>query len=81
MPEANQYFARVFLERVALELSTVEVATDDDTIECIGPGPWVHFDPGPCGTLVPAVSTELRLLSELARGREDRYRPIIRFLQ
>jgi hypothetical protein len=80
--DANQYFARLVVDGVNLELSTVEFESESDTVECFGAGPWQHYDVIPCGTLsVPCVATELRLLTELARSREDRSRPIIDFLR
>jgi hypothetical protein len=81
MPDARQYFARVVAVGVAIELSTVEIAADADTMECFGIGPWLHYDLVSCaGHDVPAVATELRLITEVTRGREDRYRPIIEYL-
>ncbi len=77
IPDASQYFARLHAPEITIELSTVEVATDRDTMECFGTGPWEHFDLIACGTgRVPAVASELRLLTEIARGRGDRYRAI-----
>jgi hypothetical protein len=82
MAESQQYFARVHAGAVAVELSTVEIESDDDTIECFGEGPWRYFDLLPCGPrTVPAVATELRLVTEVARGRTDRVRPIVDHLR
>lgn len=39
-----QYFARVSVGDVSVELSTVEVDLDVDTAECVGEGPWRWFD-------------------------------------
>jgi hypothetical protein len=82
LPEACQYFARLVVDGVTIELSTVEIETDNDTTECFGTGPWQHFDVVPCaGESVPAVATELRLITEVARGRSGCYRrPLIDFL-
>ena len=80
--EANQYFARLHAPAFPIELSTVEVATDRDTMECFGTGPWQHFDLIPCGAgRVPTVASELRLLTEVARARDDRYRAIAAHLR
>ena len=80
--DSSQYFARIRVDDVNVELSTVEVSTDSDTTECFGDGPWKHFDIlAVDGRAVPAVRLELRLITELARGREDRYRPIIEYLR
>ena len=69
MPDASQYFARLYAQGIPVELSTVEVETDRDTMECFGTGPWQHFDLITCGAgTVPAVASELRLLTEVARG-------------
>ena len=79
---ACQYFARVLLDGTVVELSTVEIATTKDTIETFGPGPWTHFDAVPiAGTEIALVASELRLLTELARSRPDRYRPLIAHLR
>jgi hypothetical protein len=82
MAESQQYFARAHAGDVAIELSTVEIDSDSDTIECFGQGPWRHFDLVPCGTrTIPAVATELRLITEVSRGRTDRLRPIVDHLR
>ena len=77
-----QYFTRMHDGDVTIELSTVEIETDADTIECFGEGPWRYFDLVPCGArTIPAVATELRLITEVLRGRTDRYRPIVDHLR
>lgn len=82
LPDAEQYLARLEINGVSVELSTVEIEADHDTAECFGLGPWHHFDLVRCsGGSIPAVATELRLLTEFARRREDRYRPIMAFLR
>jgi len=82
LADANQYFARLTIEDVAVELSTVEIDADTDTAECIGSGPWAHFDLVPCGAgTVPAVALELRLVTEVARRRPDRWQPIVDHLR
>lgn len=80
--ESRQYFARISVDGAPVELSTVEFDTDKDTVECFGPGPWRHFQDVRVGEVtVPAVATELRLLTELARSRPDRLSPIMAFLR
>jgi len=82
LAEQRQYFARIRAGDVAVELSTVEIEVDNDTAECLGSGPWEHYDVVSCRDgVVPAVATELRLITEIARAREDRYGPIIDFLR
>jgi len=82
LPEARQYYANYEVNGVAVGISTVEVETDSDELETIGRGPWEHFSLIPCGPYaVPTVALELRLVTELARQRPDRYTPIIQFMQ
>lgn len=78
----RQYYATCDVKGVQLQLSTVEVESDRDTIETFGRGPWQHFVLLPCGPYsVPAVALELRLITELRRQRPDRYRPIVEFMR
>jgi hypothetical protein len=80
--DASQYFARLRTKRTVIELSTVEIETELDTLECAGAGPWRHFDLVRCGERsIPAVATELRFITEYARGRKDRYRAIAEHLR
>jgi hypothetical protein len=79
---SRQYFASHDIEGVAVEFSTVEWPNESDLGECTGPGPWIHYVPVTCGSRqVPVVCLELRLLTELARGRAERYVPIWNFMQ
>jgi len=78
--DAGQYFAEYDVDGSRVELSTMDGdwAADLDSIECLGKGPWQHFDRLVVGRYeVPVVATELRLLTELGRERPDRYRPIL----
>jgi hypothetical protein len=78
LPESSQYFARYEVNRVPLEISTVEQETDSDGMECIGRGPWEHYVLVTCGShRVPVVRLELRLATELLRDRPDRYDPLL----
>jgi hypothetical protein len=78
LPDAGQYFTHVKFDEIKVGASTVEVPTDSDAIECIGPGPWQHYVDVDLGAhIVPAVALELRLVSELIRDRPDRYTPLI----
>lgn len=80
--QPRQYFARYAVDGVTVELSTVEVETDSDAMECFGSGPWTHFDLVPCGShQVPAVATELRLITELTRDRPERVGPLLEYLR
>ena len=66
----RQYYGNYEVGGVEVGISTVEVDTALDTIETFGPGPWKHFVRLPCGShLVPTVCLELRLVTELYRGR------------
>ena len=79
---SRQYFASFKVQGIEIEFSTVEVNSESVTRECIGSGPWSHFVMARCGGRhVPIVALELRLLTELARGRADRYVPIWKFMQ
>jgi hypothetical protein len=81
---SRQYFARYTIEGVTVELSTVEFEVDrnNDTLECVGRGPWEHFDPIACGPYqVATVALELRLLTELSRNRPEQYQPILKYLR
>jgi len=80
--DAQQYLARLVTEGVTVELSTVEIEADTDTSECVGSGPWEHFDLVPSGaTVVPAVALELRLVTEISRQRADRFEPLIGYFR
>ncbi len=82
LAEARQYFTRFDVDGVDVEISTVEWPARTDTFECVGCGPWRHHARVQLGRhVVPAVSLELRLASELARGRPDRYAPLIEHMQ
>ena len=73
-----QYFARVRVGPVIVELSTVEIEADGDTMECFGSGPWQHFDTIEVdGHEVTVVANELRLITEIARQRPERYQPLM----
>src|SRR4051794_29639892 len=62
--ESCQYLASLLVGGERVELSTVELQTDLDTMECFGSGPWTHFDQVMCGeVVVPLVAEELRLLT------------------
>jgi hypothetical protein len=78
LPDARQYFAHYQVDDIGVEASTVERPADTDALECVGKGPWQHYVQVQCGKhMVPAVRLELRLVSELYRGRPDRYLPLI----
>jgi len=82
LPAARQYYGNYEVDGVEVGISTVEWETDSDGIECLGRGPWEHYHLVPCGPYtVPAVALELRLVSELCRGRPDRYGPLLAHLR
>jgi hypothetical protein len=82
LPDAKQYFARFEIDEIEVGFSTVERPVDSDAFECIGRGPWEHYLPIRFGRhVVPAVSLELRLATELVRDRPDRYEPLIEHLR
>ncbi|MEU1468326.1 hypothetical protein ABZ434_08895 [Streptomyces sp. NPDC005761] len=82
LSDARQYFARFEVEGIEVEISTVERSADTDTLECVGRGPWQHFVRVGVGRhLVPAVSLELRLVTELVRSRPDRYEPLMEHMR
>lgn len=82
LPSGRQYYGSYEVHGVELEISTVEVASEADTIETFGSGPWTHFALLTCGPYaVPTVALELRLLTELRRNRPERYHPLIGFLR
>jgi hypothetical protein len=82
IPEDRQYYADYEVNGVGVGISTVEVETESDGIECLGRGPWEHYVLVSCGPYtIPAVALELRLVSELARDRPDRYTPLIQHMQ
>jgi hypothetical protein len=82
MPEDRQYYADYEVNGVGVGISTVEVETESDGLECVGRGPWEHYVLVSCGPYtIPAVALELRLVSELTRNRPDRYTPLIQHMQ
>ncbi|HST83849.1 MAG TPA: hypothetical protein VLL08_19095 [Kineosporiaceae bacterium] len=82
LPDAQQYFTRFTIDEIDVDFSTVERSARSDAFECIGRGPWEHYVPIRVGRhVVPAVSLELRLASELVRDRPDRYEPLIQHLR
>jgi hypothetical protein len=82
LAHSRQYYGSWEIAGAEVQLSTVDVASDSDTIETLGRGPWEHYERLACGAyLVPTVVLELRLITELWRQREDRYGPLIGFLR
>jgi hypothetical protein len=82
LPGSRQYYSNYNVNGVEIGFSTVEVESDSDVIETMGRGPWEHYVLVPCGSYqIPAVTLELRLITELYRDRPDRYNPLIEYLQ
>ena len=70
------------MDGVTTEFSTVEWETDSDAVECIGSGPWDHFALVRLGSVAaPVVARELRVVSELVRGRTEQHSVIAAFLR
>jgi hypothetical protein len=82
LAETQQYYGNYEVNGIEVGISTVEVASDADTIETFGRGPWEHFMLLRCDQYtVPTVALELRLITELFRNRPDRYQALIQFMQ
>ncbi len=78
-PFGHQYLADHQLSGVPVQFSTVEsrVTERRRLAECVGETPWRYFSlVDVAGRPVPVVASELRLASDLMRGRDDRWRPI-----
>lgn len=78
-PFGHQYLADHEIGGVSVQVSTVEssVSGRSRLAECVGEAPWRYFSlVDVAGRPVPAVASELRLASDLMRGRDDRWRPI-----
>lgn len=75
----EQYYSSYSIGGLAVGFGTVEtpVSAVIPIGECMGDSPWDHFDRVNIeGHSIAVVASELRLLSELVRGRPDRWRPI-----
>ncbi|MBN2005362.1 MAG: MerR family transcriptional regulator [Anaerolineae bacterium] len=84
--EETGAYATCFLIRgFEIAVAAVEDAATGDTtdgLETRGRGPWLHCVPVACGAhTVHAVALELRLATEVARGRDTRVAPILRALR
>lgn len=78
-PFGHQYLADHQVRGVPVQFSTVESDVGDRQrlAECVGEAPWRYFSlVTVAGRRVPVVASELRLASDLMRGRDDRWRPI-----
>ncbi|GEO81676.1 hypothetical protein [Pararhodospirillum oryzae] len=72
MPSAWQYYAAFEVDGLKIEASTVERPSDSPFLETLGRGPWEHFSTIAAGdTRVAVVALELRLATELRRGRKE----------
>ena len=82
LPDRRQYYAAYEVEGVEVGASTVEIENDSDCIETFGRGPWEHYSNLQCGPYqVPTIRLELRLITELARRRQERIEPLVRYLK
>ena len=69
------------MDGVEVDASTVEAPTESGFIEARGSGPWALFLEIEVGERsIKAVAPELRLATELSRGREDRANLIAHWL-
>lgn len=78
-PGFGQYFAEYDLLGIRFSFSTAELLSEEsaEVEECTGDSPWNHFDLIELeGHKIPVVASELRLLTEIARSRPERWRPI-----
>ena len=77
----GQYYAEFEVDGVEVDASTVETPTESGFIEARGSGPWTHFHEIEVGErTIKAVAPELRLATELSRGRKDRANLIAHWL-
>jgi len=82
MPDARQYYTAFEIQGTLVEISTVERETNSDCIETLGEGPYKHIERIKLGDhWVPVIKLELRLATELVRGRSERSLPLIRWLR
>jgi hypothetical protein len=82
-PFGGQYIADYRVGGVLVQISTVELSIPDPSYvaECAGDAAWLHFDTIQIdGYVIPVVASELRLLSDVIRGRPDRWLPTASFL-
>ena len=78
-PFGRQYLAACEIGGVPVQVSTVEssVSGRRRLAECVGETPWRYFSlVDVAGRPIPVVASELRLASDLMRGRDDRWRPL-----
>jgi hypothetical protein len=82
LPDARQYYAAFEIQSALVEISTVERETNSDCQETLGEGPYKHIERIKLGDhWVPVIKLELRLATELVRGRSERSLPLIRWLR
>ena len=78
-PFGGQYIADARVRGVLVQISTVELSQPDPSsvAECAGDAAWRYFDLVDVGGYaIPVVASELRLLTDVIRGRPDRWRPV-----
>ena len=78
-PFGHQYLADHVIGGVPVQVSTVESTASGRRrlAECVGEAPWRYYSlVDVAGQPIPVVASELRLASDLMRGRADRWGPI-----
>ena len=77
----GQYICEIGVNGVIVEMSTCEWETPSEYVETYGVGPWKYFTKVNFDSYeIFGVKNELRLLTELARNRQDRIGPLVQFL-
>ena len=78
LPRDSQYYCNHDVGGVEVGVSTVEVPYHGDANETLGEGPWINHTMVEAGGFQVSVSRlEVRLVTELHRGRPDRSEAII----
>ena len=78
----HQYFSLFTIAQTNVEISTVEIESRLDIMETFGRGPWEHYSLIALEKYnIPVVNLELRLITEVLRGRKDRIDPILKHLK
>jgi hypothetical protein len=87
LADARQYFARFQVDQIDVEFSTLELPAEPDTFKGTRPGLWAHYVWERYAQInlgrhvVPVITLELQLITELVRDRPDRYTPLIEYMR